>query len=250
MALVRNVLFALAALLSASPVAHAADDEVCLGWVHEFEDVEVDFEKNIVTFTSTSRCLAVGQTLEDLDRRESLPYEGSEPAWRVQKECDWLERQIDEMRRVLREAEALLPNAEETLKAALEDAHKEQAAYEAARAAWQDALNAVEAAKAAYEDVYEVEIELERHDGRVVIVRRRGYDSTTELGRAVVDAMQRERDARAAMNEAWVQWSGAGGSAPAAQAAQFRVDQYRNVVDRYPRAIEDARAYAAELGCQ
>ncbi len=246
----RPVLFALAALLSAPAVAHAADDDVCLAWVHNFEDVEVNRERDTVSFSSTSSCLGHGQTLEDLTLPEGLPHQGGEPAWWVEKECAWIDREIAAMRRAVLEATARLPGAEAALESAIEDSRDEQAAYEAARVAWQKASNAVADAKAAYVDMYEVRVEIERdRDGHVVIARQIGYDGTTALGRAVVEAMQRERAARQTMNEAWARWSGAGGSAKAAQAAQFRVDQYRNVLDTYPGAIEQARAWAAELGC-
>lgn len=253
MSLIRPVLFAIAALVSAPSVGHTADsahDEVCLAWVHVFEDFEVHPETNQVTFSSRTTCLARATSIEELEPPEGKPHHGGRPDWSAERECAELSEQIDEMRRALRQASAFAPAAQQALADALGDADAEHEAYLDARGKWEAAVAAVEAAKQAYEDVYVVEVETERDgEGRVVVVRRRGYDGSTALGRAVLDAMAAEAAARRAMDDAWARWAGAGGSKRAAQDAQFRVDQYAHIIGTYPGAIEEARAFAADQGC-
>lgn len=94
-----------------------------------------------------------------------------------------------------------------------------------------------------------METEVERDErGRIVRVTRTGYDIDTPLGQAVVDAMERERAAEVAMEQAWRAWLAAGGSE--AQAEQLHVDQLNSVLRTYPPELARARARSKELGCK
>jgi hypothetical protein len=247
MSTVHLLLLSISTLLLA-PTAHAADDEICVGWVHNFVDAEV--KGDTVTITSENTCLMRATTLDDFDRLNDgkKPYRGGVPGLVVEEECSWIERRIDEMRRALSEAREGLPGAIEARDAAAAEARDALADYEHARDKWLAAQAATEDAKAAYADVYEVVVETQRDAaGHVVVVRQVGYRSNTALGRAVLAAIQAEEEARTAMDDAWAKWAGVASSN--ARAAQFRVDHYNSIVTTYPTAIEEARAYAAELGC-
>jgi hypothetical protein len=244
--MIRPLLFSLAALITVPATAHAQDDDdICTGWVHKFIDVDT------VTVASEDVCLMRASSLDELGVFDDgkKPYPGGFPAFASSKLCAAREREIDEMRRALTEANEKLEEAIAARDAAATEARDARAAYEQARAAWLAAQVVTAAAKAAYEEVYEVVVETERdRNGQVVVVHRIGYRSNTALGRAVLDAMQREEAARKTMEEAWAKW--AGDENPAALAAQFRVDQYRSIQDVYPTAIKQARAEAEALGCK
>jgi hypothetical protein len=248
MSMIRPLLLSLAALLIVPATAHAADDDVCVGWVHVFIDAEVDGDT--LTVTSENACLMHAGSLDELEPfADGKPYRGGFPGLSGAKKCAALEREINDMRRALTEANKRWPDAVAARDAAATEARDALAAYEQARGTWLAAQVLTDAAKAAYADVFEVVVETERdRDGHVVVVRQIGYSGDTVLGRAVLQAMQREDAAWRAMEEAWAKWVGAASST--AQAAQFRVDQYRSIQDLYPSSIEEALAEAAAVGCK
>jgi hypothetical protein len=249
MSTIRPLLLSLAALFTVPATAHAQDDDVCVGWVHVFIDAEVDGDK--VTVTSDEACLMRGSSLDDLDpfADGKKPYPGGAPGFSSSRVCAARDREVDEMRRVLTEANQKWAEAVAARDAVAAKVRDALAAYEEARGAWLAAQLVTAAAKTAYEDVYEVVVEIERdRDGHVVVVHRIGYRANTALGRAVLAAIEREEAARKAMAEAWAKW--AEDATPAAQAAQFRVDQYRTTQVLYPTIIKEALAEAATLGCK
>ena len=214
--MIRPLLLSLAALLIVPATARAADDDVCVGWVHVFVDAEVEGDR--LTVTSENVCLGRGGSLDELEPfADGKPYLGGLPGFSRSRMCAALEREIDEMRRALREATERLPDAVAARDAAATEAADALAAYEQARAKWQAAHVVTAAAKAAYADVFEVVVETERdRAGHVVVVRRIGYRGDTELGREVLEAMQREQAARRAMEEVWATWvAGASSTAQA-----------------------------------
>ena len=245
--MIRPLLLSLAALFAVPATAHALDDDVCIAWVHIFIDAEVNGDR--ITVTSENACLLRGGSLDALEPyADGRPYDGGRPELSGTKMCAARKREINDMRRVLTEAEKLWPQAVAARDAAVIKASDALAVYEQVRGEWLAAQVLTAAAKAAYADVFEVKVETERdRDGHVVVVRQIGYRGDTVLGGEVLEAMQREAAARRAMQEAWAKWAGA--ASTAAQAAQFRVDQYRSIQDVYPSAIEEALAAAAAAGC-
>ncbi|MFT3695685.1 MAG: hypothetical protein QM831_21285 [Kofleriaceae bacterium] len=229
--------------------AHAKDDEVCTAWVHIFIDAEVTPGKpGSVTFTSEERCLQVAGGLDDLPS-DGNPFRGGPPEISGTRECAWLEHNLAEMQRALADAQAHIAGAIEARDAADTASHDAQAAYEAARNAWLHAQNVTAAAKLAYEAVYDTDVEVEKDSsGYVVIVRHIGYRPNTSLGRAVLAAIDAEAAAKRAMDLAWAKWNDQ--TTPAAQAAQFRVDQYENVLQNYPDAIAATKQLMKEDGCK
>lgn len=248
MSLVRMFLLSLSALLLAPTVAHADDDEICIGWVHVFIDATHDNDK--FTVTSSSSCLG---TATSIDKGEPFadgkPYRGDAAEWRYENTCPGLARQIRAMTSMLRTANANLPDATRTRDATANTSATDFGAYEAARLAWVKAHAALEAAKRAYEEVYEVVVETEHNGtGTVVVVRYLGYDESTPLGQAVAKARREEAAARAAMDAAWERW--VGGSEPAATTAQGWVDYYTSIVTTTPAELDAARARYRDLGCK
>lgn len=247
MSLVRFVFLFVAALMIVPKPAHAEDDEVCLAWVHVFLDAEV--EGDTVTITSEEKCLARGDSLDQLEIPDGNPYRGGPPEVSGNKECAWLRRQLFEQRFALADAKSHIAGAIEARDAADAASNDARAAYEAARDKWQAAQAKTQAAKAAYDDVYETDVEIERDaSGQVVVVRHIGYRTNTVLGRAVLSAINAEAAAKAAMDLAWAKWMD--GASPAAQAAQARVDQYTSVIQLYPDAIAATKALMDENGCK
>lgn len=243
MSFVRPALLALATLVAPAAVHAEDNDELCVGWVHVFVDATHDDGK--FTTRSTSTCLQVATSIDEhTPGEEGKPYRGEYPEWDTEQECKALEGAIDEMSRAVRQATEFLPAAQQALDKARGGSVDEADAYKSARLMWQAAVDALAAAKKAYEDVYDLEVETERDaEGRVVVAHRIGYRSDTELGRAVLDAMKREQEAREAMEKVWASWS------RPLQDAQYRVDHYTSILALYPGQIEAARALAAELGC-
>jgi hypothetical protein len=247
MSMIRPLLISLATLLIAPATSHAQDDDVCVAWVHTFIDAEV--EGDVLTVTSENTCLMRGSSLDDLPYAEGKPYRIEYPGSSHSTVCAELELEIDAMSRLLAEATKGWPDAVAARDAAATEAGEARAEYERALAAWLAAQLVTADAKAAYEDVYEVAVEIERgSSGQVVIVRQIGYRSDTALGREVLDAIQREKDARRAMDEAHTKW--AGDATSTALATQDRVDRFRTVLDLYPSAIEEEKKQAAALGCK
>lgn len=237
----------IAALLIVPTPAHAEDKEVCTAWVHVFIDADVSTEKDDVTFTSEERCLQFAGGLDDLPS-DGNPFRGGPPEISGTRECAWLERNLVELQRALADAQAHIAGAIEARDAADAASRDARAAYEAARNEWLRAQGLTAAAKLAYEAVYDTDIEVEKDStGRVVIVRHIGYRSNTTLGRAVLAAIQAEAAAKNAMDLAWAKWNDQ--TTPAAQAAQFRVDQYENILQNYPAAIEATEQLMKETGC-
>ncbi len=147
--MIRPLLLSLAALFTVPATAHAADDDVCVGWVHVFVDAEVDGDE--LTVTSENACLLRGASIDDLEG-DGRPYLGGFPEYSGSRECAELDHLIDDMRQALRDAIRRWP---EVVKARDESATKESdalTAYEQARATWEAAQAVTRAAKAAYED--------------------------------------------------------------------------------------------------
>lgn len=248
MSLVRMFLLSLSALLLAPTVARAADDEICIGWVHEFIDATHDDDK--FTVTSSSSCIGTATSIDEGEPfADGKPYRGDAAEWRYENTCPGLERQIRAMTSMLHTANANLPGATKTRDATTDTSEADFIAYGKARRAWEEAQQALAAAEEAYAGVYDVVVETERdRAGTVVVVRYLGYDESTPLGQAVAKARQAEAAARAAMEAAWERW--AGGSKPAATTAQGWVDYYSSIVTTIPAELEAARARYHELGCK
>lgn len=249
MSLIRTALFALAATVAVPTVSHAADDDVCVAWVHVFVDAEVDPKTDTVTIRSEDTCLAyLGSIVELPLPPDGKPHHGTVADWTVEQECKGLERTIAEMERALRQAQAALPAAQAALEAAKGADAPERAAYDRARLVWARTDRALVAARQAFEQVHPAVVEVERDgEGRVQRVARE-FDTSDAVGQALADAVEAERVARAAMDAAWAAWQAAG-TFDDVLAAQARVDQLTTVIDTYPAALEAARAEAAALGC-
>lgn len=128
--MIRPLFLSLAALLIVPATARAADDDVCVGWVHVFIDAEVDGDQ--LTVTSENTCLMHASSLDELDY-EGKPNRAGLPAVASSRLCAARERHIDEMRRVLKEATERLPDAVVARDKAATDAGEALDAYEEAR---------------------------------------------------------------------------------------------------------------------
>ena len=180
MSMIRPLLLSLAALLIVPATAHAEDDDVCVGWVHSFIDAEVD--GNTLTVTSENTCLMHASSLDELEPyADGKPYRIGFPGFSGSRVCAAREREIDDMRRALEEANKGWDEAVAALDAATTEKCDARTAYDQAYAAWLAAQIVTNAAKAAYADVYEVVVETERdRAGLVVVVRQIGYRGDTE----------------------------------------------------------------------
>lgn len=222
----------------AAPPADAVASQVCVAWTSTGSSY-IDDKGNDI-YVIEARCSMWMSTGGDYDEpttdHEEVPT-GASPSGDESKaeHCEFLKDELAAQRAALAWAEGGLQAAEDELDRLTYKSAADHAAYVEAHDEYLRALRELENAKAHYAEESDTALEYETRNGNTVVVQL-AVDPTRPWGDVVIAAQEQLDRARAAERAAWDAWSR--DTDPAAQAAQARVDEMRQVLGTAPMYLE------------
>jgi hypothetical protein len=220
-----------------APPAEALASEVCIAWTSTGSSY-IDEAGNDI-YVIEARCsmwMSTGGEYDEPTTDHEVP-KGPSPAGDESKEehCDFLKGELAAQRAALAWAQDGLQAAEDELDLLTYKSAADHAAYADAHEEYLRALSELENAKAQYAEETDTELEYETRNGNTVVVQL-PIDPNRPWGEVVIEAQAQLDRARAAERAAWDAWSR--DSDPAAQAAQERLNEMRQVLGTAPMYVE------------
>lgn len=224
-------------MVLAAPPAEAMISQVCISWTSTGSSYIDDAGNDI--YVIEARCsmwMTTGggddETIKDHETPKGASPDGTETK---EEHCDFLKRELEAQRATLAWAQDGRQAAEDELELLTYKSAADHAAYVAAHEEYLRAVEALETAKAHYQEETDTELEYETRNGNTVVVQL-AVDPNRPWGDVVIEAQAQLDRARAAERAAWDAWSR--DSDPAAQAAQERLNAMLQVLGTAPMHIE------------
>ena len=220
-----------------APPAEALGSQVCIAWTSTGSNYIDDAGNDI--YVIEARCsmwMSTGGGDDEPTKDHEIP-DGSSPGGDESKEehCVFLKGELEAQRAALAWAQGGLQAAEDELERQTYKSAADHAAYVAAHEEYLRALRELENAKAHYAEENGTELEYETRNGNTVVVQL-AVDPNRPWGDVVIGAQEQLDRALAAERAAWDAWSR--DSDPAAQAAQERLNEMRQVLGTTPMYLE------------
>jgi len=222
----------------AAPPAEALASEVCIAWTSTGSNYIDDAGNDI--YVIEARCsmwMSTGGDGYDEPTTDHEVPKGASPAGDETKEehCDFLKSELEAQRAALAWAQGGLQAAEDEVDLLTYKAAADHAAYADAHEEYLRAVLALETAMTQYAEETDTVREYETRNGNTVVVQV-PVDPNRPWGEVVIEAQAQLERVHAVERAAWDAWSR--DSDPAAQAAQQRLDEMRQVLGTAPTYIE------------
>lgn len=220
-----------------APPAQALASEVCIVWTSTGSN-HIDDAGNDI-YVIEARCsmwMSSGDGPDEPTTDHEIP-KGTSPAADETKEehCDFLKGELAAQRAALTWAQDHLQAAEDELELLTYKSAADHAAYADAHQAYLRAVLALETAKAQYAEETDTALEYETRNGNTVVTQL-PVDPKRPWGEVVIEAQAQLDRVHAEEQAAWDAWSR--DSDPAAQAAQERLNEMRQILGTAPMYIE------------